>query len=423
MRKLSNVALALALALGLASAASTSPARAQVAIGVSVGIAPPPLPYYDQPPLPAPGYIWTPGYWAWGGYDYYWVPGTWVLPPEPGFLWTPAYWGWGDGVYLFHVGYWGPVVGFYGGIDYGFGYFGAGYGGGYWDHDRFFYNRQVNNFGGARITNVYNRTVIDPRRNVSFNGGAGGVGARPTSAEMAAAHQRHVGPTALQSQHQRLAASVPALRASANHGRPPIAATSRPAAFRGAGVVPAAHAATLAQARGSALTGAGRANAARNPSLAQGRGQTTHAMAQARAPALAGTARANAGRNQSMARLSPHSTAALNQRSAANGRPQARSAQDYGRPASATVARSPAARMSRPEAASPRAPAAAYRAQRAMPAEPRYAARAPAASFERAMPRGGPAPVARNAGPPAQPRGGGGGGHPGGGGERGRPQH
>ena len=55
-----------------------SSARAQFGIGVSIAIAPPILPVYVQPPLPAPGYLWTPGFWdyaAEGGY--YWVPGTW----------------------------------------------------------------------------------------------------------------------------------------------------------------------------------------------------------------------------------------------------------------------------------------------------------------------------------------------------------
>ena len=95
--------------------------------GIAVDVAPPPLPVYDQPPIPAPGYIWTPGYWAWDDVTgYYWVPGTWVLPPEPALLWTPGYWGWNDGVYAFHEGYWGPEVGFYGGVSYGFGYTGAG---------------------------------------------------------------------------------------------------------------------------------------------------------------------------------------------------------------------------------------------------------------------------------------------------------
>ena len=53
---------------------------AQVGINVSVNLAPPELPVYEQPPIPAVGYLWTPGYWAWGDdiQDYYWVPGTWV---------------------------------------------------------------------------------------------------------------------------------------------------------------------------------------------------------------------------------------------------------------------------------------------------------------------------------------------------------
>jgi hypothetical protein len=56
------------------------------------------------------------------GIGYYWVPGTWILPPEAGLLWTPGYWESEEGVYVFHVGYWGPHIGFYGGVNYGFGY-------------------------------------------------------------------------------------------------------------------------------------------------------------------------------------------------------------------------------------------------------------------------------------------------------------
>src|SRR5271166_6921760 len=63
---------------------------------------PPPLPEYDQPPIPEEGYTWTPGYWAWNNYDYYWVPGVWVAPPQPGLLWTPGYWAFLGGVYAFH---------------------------------------------------------------------------------------------------------------------------------------------------------------------------------------------------------------------------------------------------------------------------------------------------------------------------------
>ncbi len=131
-------------------------AFSQVAIGISVGFAPPEIPVYEQPICPADGYIWTPGYWAWDGDDYYWVPGTWVLAPEVGFFWTPPFWGWGGSAFIFHEGYWGPQIGFYGGINYGFGYFGHGYEGGRWDNGHFFYNREVNNVNVTVIHNVYN---------------------------------------------------------------------------------------------------------------------------------------------------------------------------------------------------------------------------------------------------------------------------
>src|SRR5262245_8234426 len=98
---------------------------------VSITIAPPALPVYAQPIAPGPSYIWTPGYWAYAPDGYYWVPGTWVLAPFPGALWTPGYWGWSNGFYVWNAGYWGTRVGFYGGINYGYGYTGSGYHGGY----------------------------------------------------------------------------------------------------------------------------------------------------------------------------------------------------------------------------------------------------------------------------------------------------
>jgi hypothetical protein len=85
------------------------------------------LPDYDQPPSPGDGYLWTPGYWGWGQGGYYWVPGGWVEAPYEGALWTPGYWGYHNHRYGFYRGYWGPHIGFYGGVDYGFGYVGIGY--------------------------------------------------------------------------------------------------------------------------------------------------------------------------------------------------------------------------------------------------------------------------------------------------------
>ncbi len=208
-------------------------------IGINITIAPPVLPVYDQPLCPGDGYLWTPGYWAWGDDDYYWVPGTWVEAPEVGFLWTPPWWGWEGGFYRFHEGFWGPQVGFYGGINYGFGYFGTGFYGGRWQGDHFFYNREVMNVNVANIHNVYNEHVtINNNTHVAFNGGRGGIEARPTPEEEAAARGRHVGPVGAQTQHEQAARSNPQFRASANHGRPPVAATARPGEFR-EGAVPA----------------------------------------------------------------------------------------------------------------------------------------------------------------------------------------
>jgi hypothetical protein len=209
--------------------------------GVNITIAPPELPVYDQPPLPAAGYIWSPGYWAYGSDGYYWVPGTWVLPPAVGLLWTPGYWGWRDGFYRWNAGYWGPHVGFYGGVNYGFGYTGVGYLGGRWHSGVFAYNRTVNNFGSVRVTNVYNETVVNNVNvtRVSYNGGKGGLTAQSTPQEQAAAHERHIPPTGEQVQHQQMASSNKALLNSENHGRPTIAATVKPTAFTGRGVVAA----------------------------------------------------------------------------------------------------------------------------------------------------------------------------------------
>src|SRR5215470_2495941 len=173
---------------------SVAASFAQVGIAISFG--PPALPVYEQPLCPGDGYIWTPGYWAYDyAYgDYYWVPGTWVLAPEVGYLWTPGYWGWAGDGFIFHEGYWGPHVGFYGGIVYGFGYFGEGYVGGRWDNGRFFYNRSVNNVNVTVIHNVYNTTVINNTtvNRVSYNGGNGGINARPTRDEESAERERHL---------------------------------------------------------------------------------------------------------------------------------------------------------------------------------------------------------------------------------------
>jgi hypothetical protein len=178
---------------------------------LSINIAPPVLQVYQQPLCPTDGYLWEPGYWGYGNAGYYWVPGMWAAPPQSGFLWTPGYWGFAGGVYSFNAGYWGPTVGFYGGVNYGFGYGGHGFDGGRWQGGHFAYNTAVSRVNTTVIHNTYNQNVTINNNRTSFNG-AGGVSARPSSEESAMARQ-----------HNQPAAA-------ANYGRPaaaPVSAVNR----------------------------------------------------------------------------------------------------------------------------------------------------------------------------------------------------
>lgn len=218
-------------------------AAASVAqIGISVRIGPPVLPVYAQPICPGPGYMWTPGYWAWNDDEgYYWVPGTWVMAPV-GMLWTPGWWGWGGGFYVWHPGYWGPHVGFYGGVNYGYGYGGDGFAGGEWRGRDFYYNRSVTNVSVTNVTNVYNKTVVVNNttvNNVSYNGGAGGIQARPTPQQERYMHEQHTPALEGQRQQEHLAMQNRENFARVNHGRPAIAATARAGDFSSHSVIPA----------------------------------------------------------------------------------------------------------------------------------------------------------------------------------------
>ena len=215
--------LLLASSLCLFSGLLPAVSPAQIAIGVSVHVAPPALPVYAQPPCPGDGYLWTPGYWGYASAGYYWVPGVWVHPPRVGVLWTPGYWGFGAGAYAWHAGYWGPHVGFYGGVNYGFGYAGVGFGGGVWAGSVFRYNTAVANVNTTVVHNTYvNRTVINNtvvNNRASFNG-PGGITARPTAQEQAALHETRYQATGSQLAHVQTASQNRSQFASVNGGRP-----------------------------------------------------------------------------------------------------------------------------------------------------------------------------------------------------------
>jgi hypothetical protein len=235
------------------------PRRANAADNVNV--APPPLPSYAQPAIPEEGYLWIPGFWAWREAvpDYFWVPGTWIRPPHRGLLWTPAYWSRGDGGYFFHPGYWAEQVGFYGGIDYGYGYGGDGYLGGRWENGTLYYNRATNNLGSSSASHVYDRAIPadDNSMRISFNGGRRGTTARPTPQQEQLAKERHIEPTAEQRQHFEMAAKDRALYSKLNRGEPGLAATSHPSEFEGAGITRSSRSSDDdVQSRGVVTTGA-----------------------------------------------------------------------------------------------------------------------------------------------------------------------
>jgi hypothetical protein len=217
--------------LFLALLVSIVPASSFAGVFLSITVAPPALPVYVQPVCPGDGYLWTPGYWAYGEAGYFWVPGTWVLAPQPGFLWTPGYWGFAGGLYGWHGGYWGPHVGFYGGVNYGFGYGGVGFYGGRWEGGHFAYNTAVLHVNTTIVHNTYidntvihNTTVIN---RTSFNG-PGGINARPNGQEQAAMRESHVQATSEQMSHEHFASTNRANFASVNGGRPATAAVSHP---------------------------------------------------------------------------------------------------------------------------------------------------------------------------------------------------
>src|SRR6266705_2123226 len=214
MKKLRSLVFAGFLALPLASSFAQ--------VGISINIAPPVLPVYEQPPCPVAGYIWTPGYWAYEN-DYYWVPGVWVPPPSVGLLWTPPWWGWNNGAYVFNQGYWGPRVGFYGGINYGYGYTGNGYWGGRWSGNTFQYNTAVTRVNTNIVHNTYINNSVNRQVNAnraSFNG-PNGIKAEPTAEQKAAAaNAKKMPPTSQQLARQQAASKDQNLRASVNKGNP-----------------------------------------------------------------------------------------------------------------------------------------------------------------------------------------------------------
>jgi hypothetical protein len=217
---------------------SLIPAISHAQISISVGFAPPEMPSYEQPYCPEPNMMWMPGYWAYDQDqgDYYWVPGSWVEAPYQGALWTPPYWGWYGGQYRFHRGYWGRHVGYYGGVNYGYGYEGIGYSGGEWQGNNFRYNTAITRVDQNRIHSTYNdRTIvanntIANNNRVAYSGGPHGIQHNAQPSERVADHEQHAAPTSVQTQHIAAARTDKSSFAKTNGGHPQNAVVARPLA-------------------------------------------------------------------------------------------------------------------------------------------------------------------------------------------------
>jgi|SRR5579883_989431 len=55
---------------------------------------------------PGAGWVWTPGFYTWGGRRYVWTPGRWRRPPHRGAVWVSPVWRRGPGGWTFVAGRW-----------------------------------------------------------------------------------------------------------------------------------------------------------------------------------------------------------------------------------------------------------------------------------------------------------------------------
>jgi hypothetical protein len=77
--------------LAMIAVASTTFAVTAAQAQVVVRIGPPPPPRVEVVPAARPGYLWTPGYWAWRGNRHVWVNGNWVRARR-GYVYTQPTW-------------------------------------------------------------------------------------------------------------------------------------------------------------------------------------------------------------------------------------------------------------------------------------------------------------------------------------------
>jgi hypothetical protein len=84
--------------------ASAMGAFAQIRVNINIGPPPPRREVIIQ--APNPGWVWIPGYYAYGGSNWEWRAGRWEAPPSPQHIWVaPRYVRRGDH-YDYYEGSW-----------------------------------------------------------------------------------------------------------------------------------------------------------------------------------------------------------------------------------------------------------------------------------------------------------------------------
>ena len=79
------------LTLGMLLSCAPPPPPAAVEV-VYVERRPPPPRVEVIGPRPGPAFVWIRGYWEWGGGDYRWRAGRWVMPERGHKKWEPGHW-------------------------------------------------------------------------------------------------------------------------------------------------------------------------------------------------------------------------------------------------------------------------------------------------------------------------------------------
>jgi hypothetical protein len=92
--------------LAIAGASFVPTLASALEAGVIIVDRAPPAPRTEPPPPPREGFVWSPGYWKWDGYNYSWQEGNWIQTQQPTAKWVPDHWVERNGRWEFVPGHW-----------------------------------------------------------------------------------------------------------------------------------------------------------------------------------------------------------------------------------------------------------------------------------------------------------------------------